>query len=251
MNRARLVALAVALAAVATAIAILVTRSKGSEAPAADAGPPVVGLVPDYVHRPFTSMCTATCDLSTREGIFDAFKQATHKEEVPNEKLCTFVSPRFPRTAPIGHMTAEKQCERLGVMYGCCWTDDPRAAAHDALVLQGWEDADLRKRTEMAANWVAVGFFPMSGTQVIRDAQLIFEAKMELKRALPDAEVDGRLLPDGGVRLRLWVHARGLDPLNRPISDYTRWEYVFGPDGSFGGEKAIEHLTPPTAGAPR
>ena len=81
-----MIVLALGLAVVVIGIAVYLRGRKAAENAAKDAGAPF-GVVPNYMDRPFTAMCTPACDLSTRKGVLDAFRAATHKEDVTPEEI--------------------------------------------------------------------------------------------------------------------------------------------------------------------
>jgi hypothetical protein len=191
--------------------------------------------------HPASSKCVGSCDLTTQGGAVKAYVDATGKP-IPDGKDCEYVNRAFPRVVPFGQMGTDNACHRLGTLYGCCFTEDPRAATPDALSLLGWADATFAKRTELAENWIRFGIYGLTDTFVLLDKQDFFEAKLILHRELEQPEV--LPMPDGGLQLRMWVvvHHTPEGPDALVTDEYSRWEYVFSPNGTLAGEKVIDHV---------
>lgn len=251
VNRSRALVLIVGLVALGVLVAVLARRRPGAPATPGSAGPSASEDLSTYTggeDRPFAPKCAPVCDLSTPEGRVRAYHEVTGKT-VAQDHQCSLASRRYPKVVAFGSFDTVRDCKRLGVFFGCCFTGDPGAASHDALQMQEWATSDFKHRAEIVENWVALGFWGMREWKAVQEKQQTWEAKLMTQREIQPPQT----LPygNGGVKLRMWfVHESLTDATpDAQIAphkfEYTRWEFLFADTGTFIGEKKIDMAVSP------
>ena len=119
------------------------------------------------------------------------------------------------------------------MLYACCLHQAARDAAPVVLAGAGWAAANAQQRARLALLWVE----NTVGAPILREGHASFTAANRTFAA-PEAQP----LPDGGLRVRVWVRYESMDRMDPGGWTCALREVVFRPDGSIGSSETPDRF---------
>lgn len=169
-----------------------------------------------------------------RPALARAYRALTGRDIDPRF-VCGRDVPEFRDVIPLGELVYDRGCSVIGVVVANRPLDLARGTA-SGLARAGWAAAAPQTRGRLALAWVRGVFLAYRPT--LDQAPAPF-ARADAPAFTPPAAIP---LPDGGVRVELWVQeSSGMVQQ----SVYSRLSFTFAADGTSGEEQRIDAYQTP------